>query len=62
MSDWLPVGLQKDFQLLRDDFLEEGGILLDSIGRHLEKRKNVLEVSFFFFCKVVIQKNIRHHS
>lgn len=52
MSDWLPVGLQKDFQLLRDDFLEEGGILLDSIDRHLEKRKNVLEVSFFFFFSV----------
>ena len=37
MSDWLPVALQKeDFQLLREDFPEEGGIWLDPIGRHLE--------------------------
>lgn len=67
MSDWLLVALQKeDFQLLREDFPEEGGIWLDPIGRHLEKRKKIhirVEVDFFFFsCKVVIQKNIRHHS
>lgn len=52
MSDWLPVGLKKeDFQLLREDFLEEGGIWLDPIGRHLEKRKKIrirMEVDFFF--------------
>ena len=33
LNDWLPVGLQKgDFQLLREDFLEEGGLPSHRVG------------------------------